>query len=74
MPMTFRQVEKQAFMLTQEQQLQLVHDIMDRQVLTDVEKAQVRVAEQRAQEIDSGQVKTVSSEEAFRIIRSNLKK
>lgn len=73
MPMTLTQVEKQAFMLTHDQQLKLVHDIMDRQVLSEIEEAQVRVAEQRAQEIASGKVKTIGREEAFKIIRSNLK-
>ena len=73
MPMTLTQVEKQAFMLTQDQQLQLVQDIMAKQLLTKEEEAWLDKAEKRAAEIDSGKVKLVDSKEAFARIRANLK-
>ena len=73
MPMTLTQVEKQAFMLTQDQQLQLVQDIMAKQLLTKEEEAWLDKAERRAAEIDSGKVKLVDSKEAFARIRANLK-
>ncbi len=73
MPLTLTQVEKQAFMLSQDQQLQLVQDIMSKQVLSKTEEAWLDKAEQRAQEIDNGKATLIDSKTAFTTLRANLK-
>ena len=65
MPLTLTQVEKQAFMLSQDQQLQLVQDIMSKQVLSKEEEAWLDKAERRAQEIDNGKATLIDSKTAF---------
>ena len=73
MSVSLAQVEEQVFMLSQDDQLQLINDVLQKQTLTDIEEAQLKLAEQRAEELSSGKVTTVSSDEAFKIFHSKLK-
>ena len=73
MPLSLAQVEEQVFMLPLDEQLQLINDVLEKQTLTDIEEAQLKVAEQRAQELASGKVSAISSEDAFKIFHSKLK-
>jgi Putative addiction module component len=73
MSLSLAQVEEQVFTLPQDEQLQLVNDVLAKQSLSKIEEAQLDVAEQRAQELASGKVAPVSSDDAFKMFRSKLK-
>jgi len=73
MALSLTQVEEQAFMLSQDQQMQLVQDIMSKQVFSETKEAWLDKAEQRAQEIDNGKATLIDSKTAFTTLRANLK-
>ena len=70
--LTLMEVEKQALLLPQEQQLQLAHDILDKQ-LQDFDPAWLEEVERRVADIDNGKVELISGKKAFASVRSNLK-
>jgi len=72
MTMTLTEVEEQARLLSQEQQLQLAHDLLAQQ-LQDLDSACLDEVERRATEIDRGNVKLVQASEVFAMARANLR-
>ena len=71
MTMTLTEVEEQASLLSQEQQLQLAQDILEKQ-FRDVDSSWLDEAERRANEIDSGSVALNSAAEVFSAARKSL--
>lgn len=70
--LTLMEVEKQAMLLPQEQQLQLAHDILGKQ-LQDFDPAWLEEVERRVADIDNGKVELINGKKAFAALRSNLK-
>ena len=72
MSVSLAQVEEQVFMLSQDDQLQLIHNVLAKQPMSDVEKAQLREAQLRAREIDEGKVELLDRETVMQSLKAEL--
>jgi len=72
MAMTLTEVEAQAKLLPQEQQLQLAHNLLEQQ-LQDLDPSWLDKAEQRVAEIDRDKVELIPASEVFAMARANLR-
>jgi len=72
MAMTLTEVEKQARLLPQEQQMQLAHDLLAQQ-LQDIDPTWLDEVERRSGETDRGEVNLIRAEEVFAMARANLR-
>jgi Putative addiction module component len=72
MSLSLAQVEEQVFMLPQDQQIQLIHDVLAKQPLSKTEEAQLREAKQRSREIDEGKVELLDRETVMKSLKAEL--